>query len=91
MLASFFAASVLADVLSYLKNAYDEDLDSVSDKKWYSVIQARLSALKIDLKKEDSMTKVANQVLPHIFKTSLDSLKQVFDALIPHGGESNEG
>ncbi len=91
VLASFFAASVLADVLSYLKNANDEDLDSVSNKKWYSVIQTRLSTLKIDLKNEDSMTKVANQVLPHIFKTSLDSLKQVFDALIPHGGESNEG
>ena len=82
---------VLADVLSHLKNATDEDLDSVSDKKWFSVIQARLNALKIDLKKEDSMTKVANQVLPHIFKTSLDSMKQVFDALIPHGGETNEG
>ena len=91
VLASFFAAPVLADVLSYLKNATDEDLDSVSDKKWFSVIQARLNALKIDLKKEDSMTKVANQVLPHIFKTSLDSMKQVFDALIPHGGETNEG
>ncbi len=91
VLASFLAAPVLADVLSFLKNANDEDLDSVCDKKWYSVVQTRLSTLKIDLKKEDSMTKVANQVLPHIFKSSLDSLKQVFDALIPHGGESNEG
>lgn len=91
VLASFFAAPVLVDVLSYLKNATDEDMDSVSDFKWFSVIQARLSALKIDIKTEDSMTKVANQVLPHIFKTSIESMKQVFDEIIPRGGENNEG
>jgi hypothetical protein len=73
-----------------LKNASDEEIETVSTKKWFSVIQARLSALKIDLQSEASMTKVANQVLPHIFKHSIESMKQVFDEIIPRGGENSE-
>ncbi len=90
VLASFFAAPVLVDVLSYIRNATDEDLESVSGKKWFLVIQARLTALQIDLKAEDSMTKVANQILPHIFKNAVEEFKSIFDALIPGGGENNE-
>ena len=90
VLASFFAVPVLVDVLAYIKNANEDDLEAISDKKWYSVIKSRLSALNIDLGTEHSMVKVANQVLPHVFKTSVESFTQVFDALIPSGGENNE-
>ncbi len=91
ILASFFAAPVLVDVLSYIKHATEDELESVSGKKWYTVIQARLAALKIDIQREDSLTKVANIILPHIFKNSIESLKQVFDEIIPRGGDNNEG
>ena len=43
-----------------------------------------------NLKNEESMTRVANQVLPHVFKMSVESFGQLFDALIPAGGENNE-
>lgn len=90
VLASMFAVPVLVDVLSYIKHAGVDELESVSTKKWYSVILSRLSALNIDLSAESSMTKVANIVLPNVFKTSVESFTQVFDALIPSGGANNE-
>lgn len=90
ILASFFAAPVLVDVLGYMKNANDEDLEALQDKKWFAVINSRLLALNINLKNEESMTRVANQVLPHVFKMSVESFGQLFDALIPAGGENNE-
>jgi hypothetical protein len=90
VLASMFVVPVLVDVLSYIKHAGVDELESVSTKKWYSVILSRLSALNIDLAAESSMTKVANIVLPNVFKTSVESFTQVFDALIPSGGANNE-
>lgn len=90
VLASLFAVPVLVDVLSYVRNASAEDLESISNRKWYTVICSRLSALNIDLHAESSMTKVANLVLPHVFKTSVESFTQVFDALLPSGRINNE-
>ncbi len=86
-LASLFAAPVLVDVLSYIKNADNDAIDSISHLKWYQVIQARISELKIDLSKEDSMTKIANIIIPHIFKTNIEQFKVVFKNLMPSGGE----
>lgn len=86
-LASLFAAPVLVDVLSYIKHADQDMLDSVLDKKWYQVLKSRLSELDIDLAKEDSMTKVANMVVPHIFKQNIEQFKVVFKNSLPMSGD----
>ncbi len=86
-LASLFAAPVLVDVLSYIKNADQDALDSISHLKWYQVLSSRLQELKIDLSKEDSMTKIANFVIPHIFKSNIEQFGDVFKELLPKGGD----
>lgn len=86
-LASLFAAPVLVDVLSYIKNADQDALDSISHLKWYQVISSRLQELKIDLNIEDSMTKIANIVIPHIFKSNIEQFGDVFKELLPKGGD----
>ncbi len=78
-----FAASVLIDVLSYIKNSSEDDIEDIKDKKWYQVINSRLDTLSIDLKLESSLTKVANMVLPHIYKEFVDSFKNAFESLMP--------
>lgn len=83
ILSSMFAASVLIDVLSYIKNSPEDDIEDIKDKKWYQVINSRLDTLSIDLKLESSLTKVANMVLPHIYKEFVDSFKNAFESLIP--------
>ncbi|MCI9112550.1 MAG: hypothetical protein HFJ99_08350 [Eubacterium sp.] len=83
ILSSMFAASVLIDVLSYIKNGSEDDIEDIKDKKWYQVINSRLDTLSIDLKLESSLTKVANIVLPHIYKEFVDSFKNAFESLIP--------
>ncbi len=88
-LASLFAAPVLVDVLSYIKHANDDETNSISDKKWYQVISAKLTELKIDLETEPSMTKIANIVLPHVFKANIEQFANVFNNLMPtQGGDS---
>ena len=88
-LASLFAAPVLVDVLSYIKHADEDEKNSIVDKKWYQVISAKLIELKIDLKNEPSMTKIANIILPHIFKTNIEQLANLFNNLMPsQGGDS---
>ena len=82
-LASLFAAPVLVDVLSYIKRADQDMIDSIAHLKWYQVLTARLLELKIDLSKEDSMTKIANVIIPHIFKTNIEQFKDVFKSLLP--------
>ena len=88
-LATLFAAPVLVDVLSYIKHADQDAIDSISHLKWYQVLTSRLIELKIDLSKEDSMTKIANVILPHIFKTNIEQFKIVFKNLMPpeNGGD----
>lgn len=88
-LATLFAAPVLVDVLSYIKHADQDAIDSISHLKWYQVLTSRLIELKIDLSKEDSMTKIANVILPHIFKTNIEQFKNVFKNLMPpeNGGD----
>ncbi len=85
-LASLFAAPVLVDVLSYIKNADEDAIISISDKKWYQVISAKLTELGLDLSNEPSMTKVANIVLPHIFKANIEQLADVFNNVAPTQG-----
>lgn len=85
-LASLFAAPVLVDVLSYIKHADQDMIDSISHLKWYQVLSARLLELKLDLSTEDSMTKIANVIIPHIFKTNIEQFKEVFKALLPTTG-----
>lgn len=85
-LASLFAAPVLVDVLSYIKHADQDMLDAISHLKWYQVLNSRLVELKIDLSIEDSMTKIANMIIPHIFKTNIEQFNIVFKNLLPTTG-----
>jgi hypothetical protein len=85
-LASLFAAPVLVDVLSYIKHADQDMIDSIAHLKWYQVLNARLLELKIDLSAEDSMTKIANVIIPHIFKTNIEQFREVFKNLLPSTG-----
>ena len=86
-LASLFAAPVLVDVLSFVKHADQDSLDSISGKKWYQVLASRLIELNIDLSKEESMTKVANMIIPHIFKQNIEQFKVVFKDSLPTVGD----
>ena len=87
VLASFYAAPVLVDVLNYIKNMSEEERITASAKKWYQVIQFRLKELNIDLESEISLTKVANQILPHVFTSSVESLTQLCKALLQGDNE----
>ena len=82
-LASLFAAPVLVDVLSYIKHADQDMIDGIAHLKWYQVLTARLLELKIDLNTEDSMTKISNVIIPHIFKTNIEQFKDVFKSVLP--------
>lgn len=85
-LASLFAAPVLVDILSYIKYADQDMLDAISHLKWYQILNSRLVELKIDLSVEDSMTKISNIIIPHIFKTNIEQFNIVFKNLLPATG-----
>lgn len=85
-LASLFATPVLVDVLSYIKYANQDMKDAISHLKWYQVLASRLVELNIDLDAEDSMTKIANMIIPHIFKTNIEQFNVVFKNLLPMTG-----
>lgn len=87
LLASMFAVPVLVDALSYIKNADSDAIDALSEIKWYQVVTAKIKELKIDLSNEDSMTKIANLILPHVFKTNIETFIEVFKKSLPFGGE----
>jgi hypothetical protein len=82
IISSMFATSVLVDVLSFIKHCSADDLEDIKDKKWYQVISSRLETLEINIASEDYMTKVANLVLPHVYKSFVDSVKNTFEGLI---------
>lgn len=88
-LSSFLAAPILVDVLYFIKNMSNEDKVDCETKKWYQVINKRLNDLKIDLSTEDSMTKIANLILPRLFSSSIESMIVVFKALL-QGGDKDE-
>lgn len=88
-LSSFLAAPILVDVLFFIKNMSNEDKVDYETKKWYQVINKRLNDLKIDLATEDSMTKIADLILPRLFSTAIDSMTDVFRALLK-GGDKDE-
>lgn len=85
VLASFFAAPVLVDVLHFMKHMNKEEQDVYACKKWYQVITYRLKELKIDLDIEESLTKVANAILPHIFASSITALTELCKELLKEG------
>lgn len=85
-LASLFAAPVLVDVLSYIKHADQDMIDAIAHLKWYQVLNSRLLELKLDLNTEDSMTKIANVIIPHIFKTNIEQFREVFKNLLTSTG-----
>ncbi len=87
VLASFFAAPVLVDVLNYIKNMTEEERISAEEKKWYQVIQFRIKELNIDLNSENSLAKLVNLILPHVFVNAVESLTQLCKALLQ--GESD--
>ncbi|MCH5296908.1 MAG: hypothetical protein J1E85_04480 [Ruminococcus sp.] len=86
ILASMFAVPVLVDALSYIKNADSEILDGLKGLKWYQVVEAKICELCLDLSNEDSMTKIANVILPHVFKTNIESFTDLFKNSLPSGG-----
>lgn len=87
LLASMFAVPVLVDALSYIKNADPEEIEALQELKWYQVVDTKIKELHLDLSKEDSMTKIANTILPHIFRTNIESFTDVFKNLLPSGGD----
>lgn len=89
-LSSFLAAPVLTEVLFYIKDASLDDLEDIKTKKWYQVIYRRLQDLNINLGNESSMIPVVNKVLPHIFKTSIDSLTEICKVMLMEEGEHDE-
>lgn len=84
LLASMFAVPVLVDVLWYIKKAGNEELESLKELKWYQVINAKVKELYLDLDKEDSMTKIANIILPHVFNSNIELFTDVFKNLLPN-------
>lgn len=87
LLASMFAVPVLVDALSYIKNADPEEIEALQELKWYQVVDTKIKELHLDLSKEDSMTKIANIILPHVFRTNIESFTDVFKNLLPSGGD----
>lgn len=87
VLTSIFATPVLVDVLYYIRTMDEDTKVAVEGKKWYQVIMHRISEMKIDLSKEDSLTKVANAILPHIFASSIDSLTELCKTMLKEGGK----
>ncbi|MGN1466689.1 MAG: hypothetical protein ACI4W1_00120 [Ruminococcus sp.] len=87
LLASMFAVPVLVDALSYIKNADPEEIEALQELKWYQVVDTKIKELHLDLSKEDSMTKIANTILPHVFRTNIESFTDVFKNLLPSGGD----
>ena len=79
LLSSFFAVPALEDVISMLKTYSKLERDQEFGKyKWYQVIKSRLSAEKIDLDKEDSIIKIADRLLPHVFKSNVEEFGNMY-------------
>ena len=80
ILASFFATPALEDVLSMMKMSSPEDLEIEYGKlKWYQVIKSKLAEKKIDLSKEDSLVKISNMLLPHVFRSNVEEFGNMYD------------
>ncbi len=82
ILATLFAVPVLVDALYRIKNSDESTLNDLSDKKWYQVLQTRMAELKISLDTENNMTEVANKILTHVFRDTMNSFNSVFGELI---------
>ena len=91
ILASMIVMPALVDVLSFLKSADEDTINTYQTKKWFQVLKSRIDELSIDLNQEASLTKIANSILPHIVNGVIDGLGTVFESLLPTGGELDEG
>ena len=88
-LTTLFAAPVLVDVLDYIKHMSEDERMEVSSLKWYQVIMHRIEELKLDnWEHEESMTKVANMILPKLFATSIDSLTKLCETVLKGRGDN---
>ena len=88
-LTTLFAAPVLVDVLDYIKHMSEDERLEVSSLKWYQVIMHRIEELKLDnWEHEESMTKVANMILPKLFATSIDSLTKLCETVLKGRGDN---
>lgn len=88
-LTTLFAAPVLVDVLDYIKHMSEDERIEVSSLKWYQVIMHRIEELKLDnWEHEESMTKVANMILPKLFATSIDSLTKLCETVLKGRGDN---
>ena len=88
-LTILFAAPVLVDVLDYIKHMSEDERMEVAGRKWYQVIMHRIEELKLDnWEQEESMTKVANMVLPKLFATSIDSLTKLCETVLKGRGDN---
>jgi hypothetical protein len=89
-LTTLFAAPVFVDVLNHIKHMSEEERMEASSRKWYQVIMHRIEELKLDnWEHEESMSKIANIVLPKLFATSIDSLTKLCETLLK-GNSENE-
>ena len=88
-LTTSFAAPVLVDVLNHIKHMSEEERIEASSRKWYQVIMHRIEELKLDnWEREESMTKIANMVLPKLFATSIDSLTKLCETVLKGKGDN---
>ena len=86
VLSSLFVTPALVDVLSAIKNANEDDLESYKTKKWYVVLSSRLKHLKIDLNSTYSLSEVANKILP-IVSTAVSNIDYIINELYSDKGE----
>ncbi len=82
ILATLFAVPVLVDALYRIKDSDESALEDLSSKKWYQVLQTRMTELKISIDTENNMTEVANKILTHVFRDTMNSFNSVFGELI---------
>ena len=82
IISSLFAIPVLVDILQLLKYASNDELENYIEFKWYQVITTRIKELNINLSDYDTMTPVANMILPHVFKSNLDQFSLVFKNIL---------
>lgn len=90
LLSTFFVAPVLVDVLSMMQHFSKEERVDYEEKKWFQVIDSRLKEMNINIGDPsncESLTAIANKILPHIFESYMKSLKSLCDTFLKDGEE----
>lgn len=86
VLSSLFVSPALVDVLSFMKNLSEDDNDYYKDKKWFIVLSTRLQSLNIDIRKEISMSLIANRLLP-IVSTAISNIDYIITNMYEDKGD----